>query len=44
MVNPQAKKGIVHNWHVPSTDKINTFLSKASAVYDWTRLGIFTGS
>jgi hypothetical protein len=27
-----------------STDKIDTFLSKTSAVYDWTRLGIFTGS
>jgi hypothetical protein len=26
------------------TDKIDIFLSKAPAVYDWTRLGIFTGS
>jgi hypothetical protein len=26
------------------TDEIDTFLSKASAVYDWTRLGICTGS
>ena len=25
-------------------DEIDTFLSKESAVYDWTRLGIFTGS
>ncbi len=28
----------------PGTDEIDTFLSKESAVYDWTRLGIFTGS
>jgi hypothetical protein len=27
-----------------STDEIDTLLSKASAVYNWTSLGIFTGS